>query len=58
MNKDLVILNKLYDKLCEVKELGYSPLFIALKGSQNYEMDNENSDIDAICFVIPSIKDL
>lgn len=58
MNKDLVILNKLYDKLCTVKELGYSPLFIALKGSQNYNMDNENSDIDAVCFVIPSIKDL
>lgn len=58
MNKELVILNKLYDKLCEVKELGYSPLFIALKGSQNYEMDNEKSDIDAVCFVIPSIKDL
>lgn len=56
--KELVILNNLSNKMNEVKNLGYSPLFIALKGSQNYEMDNKNSDIDAICFVIPSIEDL
>lgn len=58
MSKQLTILNTLYDKMCEVEKLGFSPLFIALKGSQNYEMDNENSDIDATCFVIPSIEDL
>lgn len=56
--KELVILNNLSNKMNEVKNLGYSPLFIALKGSQNYEMDNKDSDIDAICFVIPSIEDL
>ncbi len=58
MSKQLTILNTLCDKMCKVEKLGFSPLFIALKGSQNYEMDNENSDIDAICFVIPSIEDL
>ena len=56
--KELVILNNLSNKMNEVKNLGYSPLFIALKGSQNYEMDNKDSDIDAICFVVPSIEDL
>lgn len=56
--KELAILNNLSNKMNEVKKLGYSPLFIALKGSQNYGMDNKDSDIDAICFVIPSIEDL
>lgn len=32
--KELVILNNLSNKMNEVKNLGYSPLFIALKGSQ------------------------
>ena len=30
MNKELVILNNLSNKMNEVKNLGYSPLFIAL----------------------------
>lgn len=58
MSKKLEILNTLYDKMEEVKAHGYMPIFIALKGSQNYGMDNENSDIDTICFVYPTVDDL
>lgn len=56
--EDNKILNTLYDKEIKIAQLGYDPIFIALKGSQNYDMDNEKSDVDAICFVAPSMKDL
>ena len=33
-------------------------LYIALYGSQNYELATENSDFDAECFIFPSFEDL
>lgn len=44
-----------YDK---VVELGYEPLVVNLYGSQNYEMETENSDLDFKAIVLPSIDDV
>ena len=44
-----------YDK---VVELGYEPLVVNLYGSQNYEMETENSDFDFKAIVLPSIDDV
>lgn len=32
--------------------------FITLQGSQNYAMDTNKSDIDAKCFIVPSLEDM
>jgi calcineurin-like phosphoesterase family protein len=46
----------------EVQALGYNVAFIALQGSQNYEMDlytdEYMSDIDTKVIVIPTLKDI
>jgi predicted nucleotidyltransferase len=44
-----------YDKIIE---LGYEPLVVNLYGSQNYEMETENSDFDFKAIVLPSIDDI
>ena len=45
-----------YKKLLEEK--GYKVIYLALYGSQNYNLDDENSDIDAKAIVIPSLHDI
>lgn len=43
----------------EILETGwYNVLAIFLYGSQNYEMDTENSDIDLKAVVLPSLSDI
>lgn len=37
---------------------GYEVLGVFLKGSNNYALDSEKSDIDCLCIVVPSFKDL
>lgn len=54
---------KTYSEWCEVAynkviELGYTPLVVNLYGSQNYEMETENSDFDFKAIVLPSIDDV
>ena len=41
-----------------LKAEGYNILFVALQGSQNYELDTENSDVDSIAIIIPSLDDI
>lgn len=41
-----------------VKELGYTVVFTALIGSQNYGLDDGTSDIDTFSLTLPSIEDL
>jgi calcineurin-like phosphoesterase family protein len=36
----------------------YNILFVALQGSQNYNLDDEESDVDSIVAVLPSYDDL
>lgn len=47
-------LSGLTDKLPD----GYDYFYIGLYGSQNYNLDNENSDVDAKAIVVPSFNDL
>lgn len=42
----------------KVKALGYETVMTVLIGSQNYNLDNENSDIDTFTFIFPSMNDL
>ena len=37
---------------------GYMVVFTALVGSQNYDLDDENSDIDTFSFIYPPLSDL
>jgi len=41
-----------------VKGKGHHVVFTSLVGSQNYDLDDEQSDIDTFTFILPSIKDL
>lgn len=54
------ILNDINEKWNYVKKLGYKPIYMGLKGSQNYELDvykpKYQSDIDVVCLVIPSTE--
>lgn len=48
-------LNK-YKKELEAK--GYNVLYIGLYGSQNYNLDDEKSDIDARAIILPTLHDI
>lgn len=47
--------NKHFIKLFE---LGYEPIYIALVGSQNYNLQTEHSDIDTKAIVLPTLRNL
>ena len=60
--KKVDILNILLEKSNIVKKLGYQPVYIALRGSQNYNLDiytkEYQSDIDAVCYIVPDKQSL
>ena len=41
-----------------IKNLGYEAAMTVLIGSQNYALDNDNSDYDTFTFILPSERDL
>lgn len=41
-----------------VESAGYHVVMTSLVGSQNYNLDTENSDIDTYSFILPSLEDL
>lgn len=41
-----------------VAERGYNCLMTVLIGSQNYNLSNDNSDVDTFTFVFPSLEDM
>jgi len=41
-----------------IKSLGYEVVMTVLIGSQNYRLDNNNSDYDTFTFILPSERDL
>lgn len=45
-----------YKKILEEK--GYNVLYIGLYGSQNYNLDDEESDIDVKAIILPSLHDI
>ena len=42
----------------KLEELGYNVIYIGLYGSQNYNVDDELSDIDAKAIVMPTLHDI
>lgn len=52
------ILTDVYAHHMKVKERGYEPVFTVLIGSQNYKLDDADSDIDTFTFILPSAEDL
>ena len=57
MDKE-AIMTRIGQHLDYVKSLGYNPIYIALYGSQNYELDIEESDIDTKAIVLPSLEEI
>jgi len=52
------ILNKLQEYKLSIEAKGHIVYAIALKGSQNYNLSDEESDIDANAVIIPTLSDL
>ena len=42
----------------DLEEKGYEVIYIGLYGSQNYNVDDEQSDIDARAIILPSLHDI
>ena len=62
MDSKFDILKKVKNHATQVKHFihdpGYQHIMTVLVGSQNYNLDSENSDIDTYSFVAPKIEDL
>lgn len=52
-----LIFKTLREYKAKIEEHGYKIMFIALRGSQNYNLDDEYSDYDAIAVVLPKMED-
>lgn len=52
------MLDKLQQQKKILEDQGYKVAYICIYGSQNYEMDTPNSDIDMKSVIIPSLDDL
>lgn len=55
-NQELFKTLRSYKK--ELEEKGYNVVYVGLYGSQNYDLHDENSDVDARAIVLPSVRDL
>lgn len=58
MDKNEKIMNTLKEYKKSLEEKGYNVVYIGLYGSQNYNLDDENSDVDARAIVIPKIEEI
>ena len=54
----IAIFKRLKQHYNRVKEDGYNILFIALQGSQNYDLNDDNSDVDSIAVVLPTLDEI
>lgn len=52
------IKNRIEQHLDYIRQKGYNPIYIALYGSQNYELQTEKSDIDTKAIVLPSLEEI
>jgi len=57
MERNLKIFNKLELSKQYVEQQGYNVFGVFLYGSQNYNLDDENSDVDCIAITIPTFKE-
>lgn len=58
MEKKTKIFKTLNEYRKKLEDKGYKVLYIGLYGSQNYNVDDEFSDIDAKAIVLPTLKDI
>ena len=42
----------------ELRKRGFRPIYLALCGSQNYKLENSQSDVDTKAMVLPSLRDI
>jgi predicted nucleotidyltransferase len=57
MDRNTKIMSKLQEKYDIVKNMGYEIVGVFLQGSQNYELDYEDSDIDCKVITLPKFDD-
>lgn len=55
---NITIYKRLKQHYNAVKDQGYNICFIALQGSQNYDLATDNSDVDTVAVVIPKLSEL
>jgi predicted nucleotidyltransferase len=53
-----IIAKKIKDVRDFIISKGFDPCFTFVHGSQNYQLEDELSDLDAYCFIFPSLSDL
>ena len=58
MNNDVAIAKALKDKFEYMQKYGYEIFGLFVYGSQNYQLDYIDSDIDTKCIVIPTLEDI
>lgn len=58
INKEQEIFKTLSQYKTCLEKNGYKVLYIGLYGSQNYNLDDENSDIDAKAIILPTLHDI
>ncbi len=53
---------EIFKELCNYKKIledkGYNVIYVGLYGSQNYNLDDEESDIDVKAIIMPSLHDI
>ena len=57
MRSEEQIMKRLKEHKEQIEDLGFEVVGTFLYGSQNYEMETENSDIDSKVIVVPSFED-
>lgn len=58
MTKTDLIIEELTRRKKILEDKGYNVLYIGLHGSQNYNLDDEASDIDCKAIILPSLHDI
>lgn len=58
MTKRKLIFEELQHRKTILEEKGYKVIYIGLYGSQNYNLDDEESDIDVKAIILPSLHDI
>ena len=58
MNKREKIITELMHRKEILESKGYNVIYIGLYGSQNYNLDDEYSDIDVKAIILPSLHDI
>lgn len=58
MNKKEIIIEELTRRKKILEDKGYHVIYIGLHGSQNYNLDDEKSDIDCKAIIMPSLHDI